>query len=161
MSLKHSRPPEYDDVVCLDGGATADFAEPRKPSDRTSTNIPKETARRLEMFSKATGIPIKEQVITAVDLYLKIHADSDSSGAKLIPSRTHLRLQRLSTELETTEGWFARVGTSIMCAMLESRGEGDESRLFDNVYRWAVEDGRHVADLVADVMRKALRERDA
>ncbi len=159
MAQKHSRPPAYEDVVCLDGGATADFAEPRKPSDRTSTNIPKETARRLDTFSKATGIPIKEQVITAVDLYLKIHADADSSGDKLLPSRTHNRLQRLSTELETTEGWFARVGTSIMCAMLEESADGGSGRLFDEVYQWAVAEKKHVADLVADVLREALKKR--
>lgn len=153
---KESRPRRYDDTACLDGGLAADFAEPERPSDRTSTNIPKETARRLDSFSRATGIPIKDQVITAVDLYLKIHADRDTSGEKLIPSRTHNRLQRLSVELETTEGWFARVGTSIMCALLESPGEGEHQRLFDLVYQRAVERGTHVSELVAELLRRAL-----
>ncbi len=158
MARRHSRPPEYSDASCLEGGNTASFTDPVRPTERTTTNLPKETARMLELFSEATHIPIKEQILSAVDLYLKIHADSDESGEKLLPSHTHNRLQRFSVLLDTTEGWFGRIGTSLVCGLLEAPSGGERERLFDDLYARARQRKLRFVDCVVELLQAALRD---
>ena len=161
--MRQAQPDKYPDSHLI--GKEAPFFPPEltrgEIAERTCANIPKKHMEYMRDMGAAVGINAKEQMMASIDNYLAVHGDlvkENEGDRKIMPSMLHHRLQCLCIQFNVIEGWFARCGMSIFCAMFDD-AETSSPHLFDVLYARAKSSGQSISDLVVEALREYLHKK--
>jgi hypothetical protein len=155
----HRAEPDRSKIVDdSDGGGVPDV-DVSNASARKQLNVPKEVLDRLEQLADATGHKVATLAVDAINIFVMLMADASHRG-ELMPSATSNRLRRLAIQLQMPMGRIVRASASIGCKLMEEDAEPPEPGrvLLDDVVAMAQAQKKSVADLIADYVRRGLRE---